>query len=497
MKKYFSLFLSLFPLYLIAQENIFHNRNFWNENISVEIVKQKTAEGNNPTSFNNNGFDATTFALLAGANPEVVKYLLSFEDNSIEKRTHDSRIYLHWATMGGNAENVELLLKLGSNPAARDSRGNTPLVFAAGSGKIKPEIGELFIQSGVDITKEKNKQGANILLISSPFMENENDLKYLQEKGLSIHDTDSEGNGIFNYAARRGNTEFLNFLIQNGVNYLRPSTQSTNAFFFAAHGTRGFSNSLETYVFLEKLGLNPNMTTKTGTTPLHIITSRRTSKDIVEFFIKHGADVDGKDEKGNTAFLLAAKNQESEIVKRIASQSKNSMAKNNLGQSALMLATAHNSPEVVAFLMKLNPKQNWNESDAAGNTLGHYLIESFNGRNQKQFEEKLKLLQSKNLDFEMAQAGKNNLFHLAAQSDKPQLFETLAQLGVNINAVNQEGYTPLQITAMKTKNIESLKKLVSLGADKNAATAFGETAYDLATENELLQNQNDDLKFLN
>ena len=45
-------------------------------------------------------------------------------------------------------------------------------------------------------------------------------------------------------------------------------------------------------------------------------------------------------------------------------------------------------------------------------------------------------------------------------------------------------------------NNKKLKQLIALGADKTVTTEFGESAYDLASENEILQKKNIDINFL-
>ena len=49
---------------------------------------------------------------------------------------------------------------------------------------------------------------------------------------------------------------------------------------------------------------------------------------------------------------------------------------------------------------------------------------------------------------------------------------------------------------MKGKDDQLIKYLISIGADKEIKTEFGETAFDLAKENELLINSNIDINFL-
>jgi ankyrin repeat protein len=69
-------------------------------------------------------------------------------------------------------------------------------------------------------------------------------------------------------------------------------------------------------------------------------------------------------------------------------------------------------------------------------------------------------------------------------------------LGVDVNQQNKEGISPLHIAAMKAKNTKILKYLLSIGADKSQKTAFEESVYDLASENEVLQQEKIDLTFL-
>ncbi len=496
MKYSFTTILFLLAFTSFAQkENIFLDRSFWKENPDLVTVKHKISEGNDATAFNQNGFDATTLALIANANTEVVKYLLTLEGNPVDKRTHDGRIYLHWATYGGNVENIKTLLDLGSAMDALDSRGNSPLTFGAGAGMTDGAVYDLFIAKGVELATVKNQQNANLLLLAAPFLVNETELAYFIDKGMALNSSDDEGSGIFNYASRRGNIEFLKLLVSKGVDYKSLNKNGGNAFIFAAHGTRGFNNSIEVYEYLKSLGLNPNVVTKDGSTPLHRIAFTKVDKGIFNFFLNAGANVDQKDADGNTPFLNASSRNSLEIVMLMANNSKQLKTINQKGQSALMLAVANNDPEVVEFLLKKGLEAQ--TKDASGNTLAYYLAASFDEKKPENFELELKMLQAKGLKLNTIQADGNSLYHFAAKADNFALTKRLSGFEIPVNAVNTEGITALQQAAMKAKDDSILKYLVSIGADTKAITEFGETAFDLATENELLQKNNVELKFLN
>ena len=76
------------------------------------------------------------------------------------------------------------------------------------------------------------------------------------------------------------------------------------------------------------------------------------------------------------------------------------------------------------------------------------------------------------------------------------LLKRLEGLDIDINKKNDEGNTPLHLAAMSTGNADILTYLISRGGDVTVKTDFEETVYDLAKENELLQQQKIDLDFL-
>ncbi|WP_026452673.1 ankyrin repeat domain-containing protein [Aequorivita capsosiphonis] len=495
MKHLIKIFVFLICFTAFAQEeNIFHDRSFWQDNPTKEVVKQKIVEGNDPVAFNNNGFDATTNAILAKADDAVIKYLLSLKGNSVDKRTHDSRIYLHWAALRGKTEIMKYLLEKGASVTALDSRGNSPITYAANSGQTDSAVYDVFIANGLKLSEETNQEDANVLLLVAPFLEDEKQLDYFTSKGIDLKSIDKDGNGIFNYAARKGNVRFLEQLVKKGVDYKILNKDGGNAFMFAAQGTRGFSNSLPVYEYLKSIGLEPNIVTKDGSTPLHRLAYSNTDPAIFNLFLKAGANVNQKDADGNTPFLNAASKNDLEIVKLLSKNVKDMDATNNNGQTALMLAYGGNSPEVVEFLLKNDA--NLSLKDADGNSIGYYLLESFNAKKPEDFETKLKIIQKNDIQLNTVQAEGNSLYHLAAKANDLDLLKRLAGFDMDVNATNDEGMTALHQAAMKAKDTETMKYLISLGADKTAKTDFEETPYDLASENELLQKNNVQLNFL-
>ncbi|WP_343532170.1 ankyrin repeat domain-containing protein [Pedobacter sp.] len=475
-------------------KNTLLQADFWKQSPTVEAVKAEIAKGNNPAALDPRAFDATTMAINNNAPTETIKFLVEQQGNGVSKVTHDSRIYLHWAALRGNAEVVEYLIAKGSDLQTPDSHGSEPIVFAVSGGQKNVAVYDAFVKGGIDL-KKKYKNGANLLLLG---IANDNDLaiaNYLTSKGLSLKDVDSEGNTAFDYAAKSGNVEVLKNLLSKGVK------ATSAALIFMSQGGRGTSAPIESYKYLvEELKLNPNFANKSGNV-LHSIVRKPNQEEIINYFLAKGVDVNKADEDGVTPFMNAAAGKNLAVVELLAPKVKNINAVNERGESALTAAVATGSPEVVAFL--LNKGADVKIEDQAGHNLAYYAVQNYrpagpqaNANAKDELTEKLTLLKSKGLNIEGVQKDGSTLYHIAIAKADLGLLKKLAALKIDINAKNKEGLTVLHRAALISKDDEILKYLIASGADKSVKTEFNETAYDLAAENEFLSKKNISVNFL-
>ena len=125
--------------------------------------------------------------------------------------THDGRLYLHWAAMTGNKEVIEYFISKGSDVNKLDTKGLTPLSFAAYFGLDNPEIYDMFFKAGVN-PKHKYKDGANILLLAIGNDKDGSLVKLFTSKGLALTDTDDKDYTAFDYATSFGNLDILKSL---------------------------------------------------------------------------------------------------------------------------------------------------------------------------------------------------------------------------------------------------------------------------------------------
>lgn len=489
MKKLLIAVCTLFSFAAQAQQNVLLEQSFWKTSPDVNAVKAEIEKGANPSQFNNNMFDPVVLAINAEAPNATIEYLMTLPGNTVDKLTHDGRIYLHWAAMRGNVTLMESLVAKGAKGNFVDGHGATPINFAAGGGQQNTKVYDICLAHGADLKKDLNHDGANALLIG---VANDKDLaltNYFVSKGLDIKSTDAAGNNAFSYAARAGKIDVLKTLLQKGV------PANSNAILMAAQGGRGGANTIEMYQYLESLNLKPTVVGKTGENALHSIVRKPKQEEIIKYFLDKGVDVNKADENGNTVFMnAAASNRETTALDILLPKVKDINQGNSKGVSALAMAVRSNSPEIIGYL--IGKGTDINTTDKNGDNLSFYLAQSYNSQRASDFDAKVAVLQEKGFKVAAPAKNGNTLYHVAVAKNDLSLLKRLETLQIDVNAKNAEGLTALHRAAMVSKDDVVLKYLISIGAKKDIETNFKETAFDLAGENESLSKNNVTVNFL-
>ncbi len=488
----------LLSVYISKSQNTLLQADFWKSNPDLNKVKAEISKGNSPSESNQGSYDPTSLAIINKASNEVVKFLVEQEGNGVTKKTHHSRIYLHWAASGGNLDLVNYLIAKGSDVHYQDSHGDAITAYAA-SGNKNTAIFDALFKAGVN-PSQKYTNGANLIMLAAA---SDKDLKitdYFISKGISLKDVDDYGRTAADYAVRMGDVDIVNKLIARGV-------KPTNfAQFFATMGSRQASNGLETYKYLvETLKLDPKATNVDGGNILHALV-RRPKTEVINYYLEKGVDVNKTDNEGNTALIIAASGRDLALVQQLFAKTKNINAVNDKGESALTKAIATGTSEVAAWLLKNGADVNVVNKD--GLNLAYYWFNSFREfpaggpagpaavSPAKEFEQKLAVLKENGLDVKKSQKDGSSLFHIAVAKENPVLLKKAAELGADINAQDKEGTTALHKAALTAKDAALLKTLIDLGAKKELKTEFDETAFDLAKENKFLTNNNVSVDFL-
>ena len=487
--KQIALLLFFFSITITAQQkNIFHSRDFWKTNPNIKTIDKKITEGNNVSELNRYAFDGVVYAILEKTDNKTIKYLLSKKGNGVNKRTHDARTYIFWASYSNNLELMKYLVAEGAKTDLIDSHGNTVLNFTATTGQLNKKLYKYLFKMGANIKTEKNHSGANALLLIAPYTKDLGLIEYLTSNGASLQDRDDAGNGIFEYASKGGNISFLKLLLKNGAKI------GDNSMVFASQGLRRQKNTLETYKSLENLGAKINVVDNKGRNPLHSIAYSGENIAIYNYFIDEGVDINLQDNSGDSPFMNASNSNTLEVVKFLSKHVKNYNLKDKNGRSALAMAVNRNSVDVIEFLLKKGA--DIHITDLEKNTLSYYLINSFNAKKPKDFEDKLKMLEQNGLVVNQIQNSGNTLIQIATERNNLALLKRLVSFNIDVNSKNKDDLTALQIGAMKAKDTKIIEYLISIGADKKVKTAFEESVYDLAAENEILKNKKAKITFL-
>jgi ankyrin repeat protein len=484
---------TLLSAFAFGQENILLDRDFWKTGPSVARVEQAISNGGDPTELNANMFDAVTYALIEQADSETVKYLLGLKGNEVEKLTHDGRTYIFWAAYKNNLEIMQWLVDRGARADVEDAHGYSVVNFAAVAGQANPDLYDFLLGHGADVNAT-NRDGANALLLVSSLARDFEILDYFVARGLPLQSLDDHGNGVFQYASKGGNIPLLKELIAKGIAPGTLNTQGENALFMAARATRGTQNDKAVFEYLEGLGMQAGIVNSNSQNLLHLIAGRNEDLSLFAHLMGQGLDANLQDHQGVTPFMAAASQNRLEVVKLLGESVDNIDVTDEKGRTALALALAGNTPEVTGYLLDKGAEVQI--ADKRGNSMAYYLLKGYNAAKPEGFEAKAALLRNAGLNLTKSQHNGNTLLHLAAMDNNLSLMKRLRKFDIDINAKNDEGNTALLLAAMSTDDGQTLAYLVSEGADTSARTAFDESVYDLAAENELLRENQVPLDFL-
>ena len=473
-------------------DNIFLDRDFWQSGPSIDIVKLKIADGHDPTEKGVFGFDAVSYGIIDSAPNETLKYLLTLEGNPVDKPTHGDIIYLLWAAYKGNIEMVNHLISLGSDIQFKTARGTNILLMSGFGGQEDISLYELMFSNGVN----PNYLGSNkiniLLALAGSDANNEKVFRYLIEKGLDWDYRDENGNGFFHYAAKAGNLSNMRLALRENLDFKSLNAFGENAMFYASYGRKRSEVLLQTFTFLDSLGLESDVVNWKGQTPLHHAV-KRANPQVIDFFIDKGVNVNQIDEEGNTAFMNSVYGK-IENVQKLLPLVQNINTVNFKGRSALTNSVIYARKDIFNLLIKNGADIHVLDENNEG--LISLMFQNYSERREDDFNEIFDVLLEKGVGIKPSDNNGNNLVHYAIEKNSTFLLKKALRMSLNLNHKNKLGLTPLHLAAMKATNREMIDLLINAGANKNILTDLEESTYELASENEILILNNTDISML-
>ena len=270
----------------------------------------------------------------------------------------------------------------------------------------------------------------------------QNDFNSLQEaveQGALINANDHFGHSPLHYAAYKGNSRFVDFLLRNGG--------------------------------------NPNARSKHLSTPLHSAAWGRNLK-VAEILLEDGADVNAETDEGETPAMTAALRGEKDLLEILFSLSADPHAKDVHGSNLYDLASAGGHLEILEILDDLEVKNNHPFHAAAGR--GDLILIKKMLQNGRSINEKdafgatpliiatvsgkvdvVNFLLKRNADPMIKAKEGYSMMHAAAFSGKKELVQLAYKLGLGVNErYGKDGVTPVDVGEDAS---EAMPYLESLG----------------------------------
>ena len=277
------------------------------------------------------------------------------------------------ACLNGDGAMVELLLDAGANPNFGLPGGETALMTAARTGKVRAV--KALIAHGVDVNAKEERRGQTAPMWAAA-EGNVETIEALLAAGADLHARLDSGFTPFLFAVREGKIDAARALLKAGANVNESiETMRTAAKRLGYRGPRAGTTALHLAVgnahydlaaFLLEKDANPNAI-EPGYTALHLITNVRKpgggdndpppdgsgtmpSLQMVRTLLKYGANINARMTKkvnlgltglntaGATAFFLAAKTADAELMRELAKLGADPLIPNEDGSTPLMAA---------------------------------------------------------------------------------------------------------------------------------------------------------------
>jgi ankyrin repeat protein len=204
----------------------------------------------------------------------------------------------------------------------------------------------------------------------------------------------------------------------------------------------------------------------------YVQNTKKNSKEIMEYLVDNGVDLDNANSKGINTFMLAVEENDIETANYLAEKGINISQVDTNGNNALLLAAQSSNLNAVSFLLDLDMDPNATNND--GKTPLMYAIETGN------FDMINLLLSNKKTNIRISDNnGKSALMYACEYGYIKVITDLITKYSANINDLDTQGNTPL-VYAVISGNIPVVNILNSLGADKEIQNKKGFTALDIA-----------------
>ncbi|MDI7224793.1 ankyrin repeat domain-containing protein [Leptospira santarosai] len=248
---------------------------------------------------------------------------------------------LHLAANAGDMELTKNLLKHGAKVNQPSKRGWSPLMSAINGRHV--EISNLLIQNGAEVTHKDVDGNSPLLLAVSRDLSTDFVEILIKSGGAKVNDTDRNGISALSTACFNQNLPMIKLLIRNKADLMIKDNDGSNLLIIAS------SHENPRHV----LQPGPDQITDYGK-----LRHSNTTKEIVELLIDGGLEVNGRDNFGKTALMLAAQSNDVPVIEALLKKGADINIQDSSGYTALIWSILLNNPEATKYLLKHRPDTN-------------------------------------------------------------------------------------------------------------------------------------------
>ena len=283
---------------------------------------------------------ALLVAIWAGDHAQIQKLLRAGADANAADG--DGTTALMHSVIESDATMMTLLLKSEANVNAKNAFGSTALMYAA----VNLDKTHLLVDRGADV-KAKNRSGTTPMSVAVTTFGSTPVLKLLVAKGAQPEDR------LMVAAAQKGDLEAIRYLLSIGVS----PGGADSASLFAAITAR----CDECVRLLVEKGAPVTGLRLAGGGLLNE-TAKRAMPELSQFLLDHGASLDAKDREGFTLLMQAVLSMEAardrdRMVDWLLAKGVDPNAKNDRGDTAYLLAARMGSPSTLPLLAEAGAEE--------------------------------------------------------------------------------------------------------------------------------------------
>ena len=386
----------------------------------------------------NRNADAVSRLLAAGANPNAA--LISGET------------VLMTCARAGEAGAVRALLARGATVNAKESSHNQTALMWAAAGS-HPRVVQALLERGADV-RARSREYTQTVTSEVTQRAGREELNYTVPRG---------GSTALLFAARSGDAESARLLVAAGADVNEALPDGATALIVAAH-----SGHRQAALALLDKGANANAG-GVGYTALHAAVLR-SDVELIKALLAQGADPNAAITRGTpvrrnsqdfelpktligaTPYLLAAKFLEPEIMRALAAGGADTRRPMKDGATPLMAASGMG---VIA------PAQ---DEKRGTDRRGLAILDGGQVEPESRVLETVTTALTLGSDLEATNPSGETALHIAAAQGYETVVRALAERGVNLNARNARGQTPLGALLARKSRPNMIELLRTLGA---------------------------------